>query len=265
MSKQVQTKATNQVANFAAMADDVFDDLRIDASDILIPKILLMQPSSQFVGADKARVGEFIVSTTGRKVGSIAEPLVIIPFYNRKSWDIVNKDAGNKFIRNEPFTPANANLPWKDKEGGMNIHRYQRMDYFCLVPDLMKEGSVLPAVVSFKSTGYKVGNLIISEWAEVRTRNQKAKEQGRLEDVKLPFHTSFVLSGQKLQNQEKQTYCVPVLQLGTEVDAETQKTAYQWLQTIKAAKNIVVDEDEGTHDAEPTDVNNVEDKGTGAF
>jgi hypothetical protein len=245
MSKQVVTQSAGLPAiNTGSMVDEMFGDLTIETSDILIPKILLMQPSSQFVGAEKARVGEYVLSTTGKKVGSIAEPFVVVPFFNRKSIDVMAKQ-GNKFIKNIPFNPANAQLPREDKEDGVEIKRYHRMDYFCMVPDLMKEGSILPAVISFKSTGYKSGNVIVSTWADINAVNMKAREEGRLGDLKLPFSKSFIISGDKLQNQEKQTYCVPRVQVGADVPEEIQRACIQWVHTLKNTPAVVkVDEDE---------------------
>lgn len=251
---EVALKQQNALAH-ASLADDVFDDLDIDSSDIIIPKLLLMQPSSQFVGDEKAQIGEYRHSLNGSKVGSVVEPIVIVPFYSKKSWDIMNVDDNNSWLRNEPFTIHNATLPWTDKENGMNIKRVKRLDFFCMVPSQIAAGSVLPMVVSFKSTGYKHGSVIVTEWSEVKARNQKAKETGKLEDMKLPFSKAFILSGQKLKNEKNQIYCVPNIQVSPEpVSDDVQKLCLQWLNTVKIAKNIVVDESDNGETAATVDV-----------
>ena len=263
MKKEVVAKEAQQLSLFdASMVDDVFSDMELDASDIVIPKLLLMQPMSDLVTGDKASIGDFTNSVTGKKVGSIVDPIEIVPFYSKKSWDIQEDGDGNKWIRNEEYNLQNANLPWQDVENGKKIKRIKRLDFYCLVPKLMAEGSVLPVVLSFKSTGYRGGGIIITEWHEIKARNANAKQAGRLNDLKLPFSKSFVLSGKKLTNDQRQTYCVPSVEVGKEVDAETQKLALQWLNTIKTSKNVVVDESDSV---ETTDEHTDIADGTGAF
>jgi hypothetical protein len=268
MSNEVALKQTNAVA--LDVVDDLFEGLEIDSSDILIPKLLLMQPSSQLVGEEKAQIGEFRDSVSGDKLGSIVDPIVIVPFHFRKSWDIMNADDNNSWLRNEPFTPANALLPWTDKVDGMNIKRIKRLDFFCMVPAQLEKGKVLPMVVSFKSTGYKSGSVILSNWQEARTKVQQLKEQALanpklaadiLAQAKPYFSTSFVLSGNKFKNEKNQIYCVPSIQVGAEVPVEVQKLCLQWLHTVKTAKNIVVD----TSDEKEVASAPVSDEGVGSF
>lgn len=234
MSNDVAVKGPTQLAALSDMADEVFGEMQIDSSDILLPKILLMQPVSGFVGDGKAQIGDYVQSLSVEKVGSILEPFQIIPFYLTKCIDVVNADDGNKLIRKDPFNKETAALPRDDKENGVNIRRYTRMDFFCLVPKLMQGGSVLPAVVSFKSTSYRAGQLIISAWADTQTSNQKAKQEGRAGDMKLPFSKSFELAGQRRENDKKQKYCAMTVAPGPAVTEEQQRMCLQWLATIKS-------------------------------
>lgn len=233
------------------IVDDVFDDLQVDSSDIVIPKLLLMQQSSQYVAAEKAKLGDFVHSLTGDKLGSIVEPVEIVPFHYRKSWDIVNKDDNNSYLRNEPFTPENADLPWEDKEEGMNIKRIKRLDFFCMVPKQLAAGSLLPMVVSFKSTSYKTGAIILTEWSEIKARNEMLKKQGQLNALKLPFSKSFVLAGVKLTNDKKQTYCASSVVAGVDVPVDTQKLCLDWLKTLRTSKNVVIDDSEEKEVSKP--------------
>lgn len=259
---EVQVKATNSVAQFdQSVIDDVFADIHVDASDIVIPKLLLMQQSSQYVAQEKAKMGDFVNSLNGVKLGSIIEPIEIVPFHFRKSWDIVNKDDNNSYIRNEPFTAANADLPWEDKEGAINIRRIKRLDFFCMVPKMLEAGSVLPMVVSFKSTSYRTGAIILTEWDEIKAKNSMLKNAGKLGDLKLPFSKSFMLAGEKTQNDKKQNYCKSSVTPGNAVDAETQRLCLEWLKTIKTSKNVVVDDSEEKEVSQSTGA----EVGTGEF
>lgn len=258
MGKEVAVKQNAEVSTEvldAGLIDEVYGSYQVDASDIVIPKLLLMQQSSQYVAAEKARLGDFVNSLNGDKLGSIVEPIEIIPFHFRKSWDIVNKDDNNSYLRNEPFTPANAALPWEDKEGAMNIKRIKRLDFFCMVPKMLGAGSVLPMVVSFKSTSYKTGAIILTEWEEMRARNAQLKKSGKANEMKLPFSKSFILAGVKLTNDKKQTYCSSSVIAGIDVPMETQKLCLDWLKTLRTATNIVVDDSEEKEVTKPAGEN----------
>lgn len=264
MSKELETKKQKNVilAEHAAMAEEVFGDLTIDSSDILIPKLLLMQASSEAVAAEKARIGDFINSVSGEKIGSIVEPIEIIPFYNTKCIDIINADDSNKLLRKEPFTPETAALPWEDTENGVKIKRFTRLDFFCLLPSQIAKGAILPFVVSFRSTSYKTGQAILTQWMEIRERNRIAQAEGRLNDIQMPFSKSFLLEGKKITNEKKQTYAVPSVRVHQDVSEEEQRMCLQWIKTVKANKTRVDDSDEmeataqastGNMGAEPAD------------
>ena len=257
MANEVQVKTAQEIATNAMLVDEVFADLVIDKSDIIIPKILLMQPTSGFVAEEKAQLGEFRHSMTGEKVGSILEPMVIIPFHYTKCIDVTNADDGGKLIRKEPFNAQTAQLPREDVEAvttdkgttKTKIKRFTRLDFFCLVPTLLASGSSLPCVISFKSTGYKAGSLILTAWSDVQASNIKAKQEGRLADLKLPFSKAFSMGGIKVTNDKKQTYFAPSVQVCGEASAEHQRLALQWLQTLKTEKIVVdaSDEKESEH------------------
>lgn len=260
MSKELEVKKQAELQAFADQADQLFEDLAIDSSDIVIPKILLMQPSSGFVNEGKATLGDFRHSLSAEKVGSILEPVAIIPFHYTKCIDVVDAGDGNKLIRKDPFNAQTSQLPREDVEDGRKVKRFTRLDFFCLVPSLMAGGSTLPCVVSFKSTGYKAGSLILTQWAEIQAANIKAKQEGRLKDIRLPFSKMFALAGTKHTNEKKQTYCVPSIQVAGDVPMDLQATALQWLQTVKTSKNIKVD---ASDDQEVEHVHVAD--GTGAF
>lgn len=268
MSKEVQTKQAAELAVAPDAIDAIMGDMQIDSSDLVIPKVLLMQPVSGFVAEEGiAAVGDFRHSTTKEKLGSIVEPLEIIPFHYTKCIDVVSAEEGTsgKLVRKDEFNLANSKLPREDVETLPNgakqkIRRYTRLDFFCLVPQLMEKGHSLPCVVSFKSTGYRAGGIILTEWQNIITANQQAKAQGRSKDMKLPFARVFALSGTKRTNEKKQTYCIPSIQPAGEATVEQQKVALQWLNTIKTSK-VVVDETGEDEVREHVDVAD----GTGAF
>lgn len=249
MSKEVATRSANAVSSeLASAADEVFADMHIDQSDLVIPKVLLMQPTSAFVADGKAGIGDFRHSLSGEKLGTIVDPLEIVPFHFTKCIDVVDarEGAGNKLLRKDEFTAANAKLPREDVETingqQVKVRRYTRLDFFCMVPALVKAGSSLPVVVSFKSTGYRAGGIILTEWQDIQASNIKAKQEGRMGDLRLPFAKTFKLAGTKTTNEKKQTFCVPSIQVSGVTDVEMQKLCLQWLKTVKNSASVRVDD-----------------------
>ena len=78
------------------VVSDWGNDVYLGANDIVIPKILPMQGLSQMVADGKAMMGEFRDSLSGEKLGSIAEPIPVVPFHVEKVWDVLEED-GDQF------------------------------------------------------------------------------------------------------------------------------------------------------------------------
>ena len=224
--------------------------------DIIIPKILPMQASSVAVTDGKAVMGEFRDSVTNAKLGSIVEPMDIIPFHVEKFWDILEKE-GDQFAwkRSDPLNenPAdknyNDNLPWVDTIDGKEIRRVRRMNFYVMLPSGINES--IPYILSFKSTSYREGRKIYSQ---MYLRNVKAK-------LPPPAYT-FKLSALKQKN-DKGTFIVPTVELGRASTKEEIEACLYWFKLIKKG-GVKVDNSDlnDVHDV----VNTAgEDTGTGAF
>jgi hypothetical protein len=227
-TKELATRMDMNPAEFA----DIADDFKIDNSDILIPKILLMQPSSEMVADEKieARIGDFRNSVSGFKVGSILEPFLFIPFHYTKKWDVVVKE-GNKWVRTEPFNVGDENLPWEYEEAGTQMKRVQRLDFFGFVPGLVDKGEILPMVFACKSTGYKEGKKILTQM------------KVNIAQKKLPWNTVYAIGGEKRKNDDDQTYCVPKIQIAGDAHEDHLRLCMEWYRNIKnMTAKVVVDE-----------------------
>ena len=112
MSKEVVKKdQPTSLAIAESEFSDIANEFQIDSSDILIPKILLMQPTSVFVADGEAVLGDFRNSVTKEKIGTVNDPFEFIPFHYTKTWDIVSVDDAGKYIRKEEFKIGDENLP----------------------------------------------------------------------------------------------------------------------------------------------------------
>jgi hypothetical protein len=243
--------------------NEIAAEFKIDSSDILISKILLMQPTSSFVGDGIATLGDYRDSVTKEKIGSINDPFKFVPFHFTKCWDIIAP--GGKWLRREPFNPGDESLAWEFQEGDLTMKRVKRLDFFGFVPKDEGFTEELPKIVSFRSTGYREGTKILTQF------------QMNIGKRRLPWSDVWEISGERLKNAENQSYCVPQVQMVGVSDQDTVKHCMTWYKTIKTmGSKVVVDESEHTQsekvvsperDAAPvTTADHVEDiYSTGAF
>lgn len=212
---------TKEFAPPASMIDEVLADFKVDSSDILIPKILLMQPSSEMVADGKATIGDFRNSVSGEKHGTIVDPFLFVPFHFVKKWDILDADANNKWVESKPFLPGDESLPWEFTELGKKFKRVKRIDMFGFIPGEVSVGNILPMTLSFKSTGYREGTKILTQF--ILNINKK----------KLPWANMYSISGEKKKNDDNQTYCIPKVDLAGEAAPEFLELCMQWYKNIK--------------------------------
>ena len=139
MSKEVAVKETNAVAIPQELAD--WGDTGVNVgNDLLLPKLLVMQPASDLVTDGKAVMGEFRNSVTGEKLGSIVEPIELVAFHVMKTLDILKLTEGQylwnrslPLVENVTSPDYNDNLPWEGTdEDGTPIKRVRRLNFFVL-------------------------------------------------------------------------------------------------------------------------------------
>lgn len=185
---QVQT-ITDSDARGLALAQAASNQ-DVIASDVPIPRLLLMQGISTLVSSRKAQIGELRRSTTGELLGSPEKPLDIIPLRMTNSWtnyEIVRGKA--EFRGQEPRDSSTENLPWEYKgEKNSDWKRQKTITLYALLPGdvlayteemkrVMAEGgvpdltrTVMPIVITFQSTSFKTAGKKCAElFAQVRT------------------------------------------------------------------------------------------------
>ena len=207
-------KEQTQVAIPDAEFDQLMDDFKIDSSDILIPKILLMQPSSVFVNDGDATLGDFRNSVTKEKLGSINESFSFVPFHFTKSWDIVGD--GGKFVRKEEFKPGDENLPWELDSEGVRMKRIKRLDFFGFPLKKLEQGDQLPMILSFRSTSYREGTKILTQF------------KLNISKRKLPWCNVWSIKGEKLKNEDNQTCCVTKVDILGETPQDVLEHCMSW-------------------------------------
>lgn len=224
--------------------------LDIGSQDLLIPKILPMQGLSQLVTSGQAQMGELRNSVSGELMGHIDKPMEFYPIFLKKSWDIHKKQQDGQFkyeknipVVENPQDPAyNAKMDrlGVDPADGVEVKRVYRYDYFVLLPKDLQEGTPFPYVLSFKSSSRRNGQKIISEW-------------GRMVDARKPFFSlKFNLFGKRDKN-EKGTFIVLDVQRVANATQEEMEVAASWINRLKSATNIKVDESDVEAEVEAVD------------
>jgi hypothetical protein len=261
MSKQMQTKTAAPLAMPPEMAG-WGADVKV-GKDILLAKILPMQPSSEFVTDGKAQIGEFRDSLSGSKMGSIAEPMEFLPFHAEKMWDIMEDDGSGQYKWKQSFPliedplhkDFNDNLEWQGMENGVAIKRIRRFNFYVMIPSEIALGTGVPYVLSFKSTSLKEGKKVLNQMYLRNTRAQLP-----------PPGYLFKLSGTKRKN-DKGTFIVPTVELARKSEQAEMLECFNWYKLIMAGQ-VKVDESDvsavETDDLEVESFSNA-DSGVGAF
>lgn len=176
-------------------------------TDVVVPRLLLMQPTSDFVHDKKAQPGDIVRSTTVEKIGEPNKVIQFIPLsFPVASWVIeVKPPRGSKFEfqRMEPRNAANSNLPWSfhvDFDGNevpegtpaaLEARRVQRLSLFALLPSDIeaditekkkaKAGefpdftkSLMPVEISFRATSFKAGREVLTFFTQAADFGQPA-------------------------------------------------------------------------------------------
>jgi hypothetical protein len=173
---------------------------RIIASDVIVPRVLLMQGTSDFVKERKASLGDIVKSTTLEKLADPDTVLEFIPLTEpTPGWRIEKRAVGAQrweFSKNEPRSAINDGLPWKfnaDKdgkflaEGAPSSHEWRRVKTLSLfailpadiraykeemkkadageLPDLSK--ALAPVLIDFRSTSFSAGKEVSTFFTQV--------------------------------------------------------------------------------------------------
>lgn len=215
------------------------DEAPVSARDILVPKILVTQPTSKFVHDEKSKPGEIRESLEARLVaakGQGAEVIAFNFFKTRITFKIVKKkanDAGKQeFAGQVPWTPAfEVEKPktgqWTEVISGEEYVHYETINYYALFPDQIKDGTSFPHLMSFRSTGYKAGKTLES-W---RLRLQMSKKK--------IYEKVFLLSSEQTEN-DKGTFYVPVVVTGRDATRDEVDAVETWKRLIGGA-NVTID------------------------
>lgn len=238
MTKQVTKKEKNEVG--APLNMDEWGGSPVTSQDITLPRILLMQATSEAVTNGKAAFGEFRESLNFDKLGGFDAPLEAIPFYLQKVFVEYDVTAGTgwkdkKYLRMRPITPDNDGLPYEDEEKDesgktIKISRDRCMNYYLLLPSEIDNGTALPYVITFRRTSLKAGKKLATQ---MYIKNRDAN--------KPPPAVMCEISSNRESNDDG-TYSVMDVKFTKQTPSEYVEHCKKWIQTIIAGEAKVDEE-----------------------
>lgn len=232
MSKELAKKEAAELA--AALDPNEWGVTEVSSRDIIIPRILLMQPMSDKVTNGDAAFGEFRESLNNEKLGDFKEGFEFIPFHMEKVFIeyklIPTKDGAKKeYLRVVPITPQNEDLPYEDREKGddgvsYDISRDRVMNFYVLLPKELQTGGAIPYILSARRTSMTAGKKLATQ---MYVKNMMAK--------KTPASTVCIATCSKQSNDEGTWAVMDVAPVGQTSDQYVLE-ALKWLKMIKAGK-----------------------------
>jgi hypothetical protein len=234
MSKAIAKKGTNSATT---PSSSEYDTDCGAGSDILIPKILLMQGQSDMVLSGEAAFAEFRNSVTKEKLGDVNTAVKILPFFMFKNW-LVSKKDGERWVFHtiEEYDPKVLH-EWTEQRDGEFFKYEESINFYCLM-----ENVALPIVVNFKSTSKRAGKSIYTQMYVIN------KSMG-----KIPFSTWFDLKPVK-ETKNGNTYAKSSITIGAESSSEDVVSCKNWFSIIKKNnQNFKVDDSDQAVKAPPSD------------
>lgn len=227
MSKQVTTK---QESNLPAAPMGAWGAEGITAEDILLPRLMLMQPLSEFVTAGDAKMGTIVESLDKTKVmGGEKEPCELIIFGQFKTWRIEHDGEYEKTI---PWTPENAGLEYESEVDGVIVKNQQVINYYGLSVKDIAKGEAFPYVIAFKGNSKNTGKALGALLMKLQSQNKPSAAK------------VFQITTKKDSN-DKGTFFVFEVAPGRDTTQEEMAVTYKWYQQLATAKvHVDGDEDE---------------------
>lgn len=236
----------------------------VDANDVLVPRILLMQALSKLVSAGERNASEIIRSTTKEVLAKKGETFEFIPFRIFKSFTIFDCSGKKPEFRSiEPVTVENMNAPLEYMVDGKNYRRDKTLNFYVLLPkDIVREQKakeaiakgefpdtddiLFPAVLSFSRSSYQAGR-------ELATHFKKA------EAFDIPPSSRVFRLGSKLASNDQGTWPIFTVEKARAAAKDELEAAKRWYDVL-AKSSVRIDDVEDEAVQAPT-----ADPGTDAF
>lgn len=237
MSKEVTNKKETQVASYNEADLTAWGDNDFSQSDIIIPKLVMMQPSSTLLSDNEAlRSGDYIHSVTKELIGNAKKPVKIIPIHMKKLYRVTVKEGMDyKYSHMEEWNEANDSAPKEFMHNHIPALRQKAYQFYVLI-----DGFEIPFIVTMKGMSFGMGRRLANEMFLVN-KMKKLPPPGR----------TFLLGVEDVEYEGKKYKGYAVTEDSITPASVVVGTALEWYKTINSGKAIEhseaeVDATEGT-------------------
>lgn len=212
----------------------------VSASDLIIPKLLLMHNTSEYVGDGKAKLADIVNSQTLEVIGGIDSPIEIIPLKLYKTWRIYDMTKSPpEFIRQDAVTSKNEKDSYEGNENGTPIRRDMCLNYYVLLKKEVDENEAFPAVVSFKRSSFYAGKALATHFFKMAALKRP------------PYSQSVMITTSKMK-KDTNTWAVMGIGKGTNLNETDLATAEKWLKLVSSVSTHVDEVAEEVLDRRPS-------------
>lgn len=227
----LQPKDTNNAVMNSDFSDSDFGNL--DASDIQIPRLHLLQAMSDGVSEGDFKIGDIIHTTDQVVLGGRTEPVIFIPFHVMKINQKFRTDVSPKeYVCTEPFThdrPWEEDYVWTRRDGQVincHVNNYKTVIvHGILAAD--DNDMALPVSITFRSSAGKGGRAIMNHFATVAEFNRMRGTNNR------PYKFAWELTSE-LVTGDSGKYAVWVCKKARKATEEEMEECDNWAAALNA-------------------------------
>jgi hypothetical protein len=158
MTKKNELVINETSTEVAAYNASDWGDIGLETKDLVLPRILIQQATSEAVKTKKASDGDLLNTLTDEVLGTSVE---VLPFFKRESI-VIEKWNGKKFEFLKIVPYEGKQKPFEEEIGGVRYKNSHMYEIFCLTKDMG-----LPHIIPFKGTSNKIGrNLLTMMYAQ---------------------------------------------------------------------------------------------------
>ena len=258
--QEVTVKTKNALSTELNSMFEEMDYSSSETKDLLIPKILLMQGSSERVkDLDTHKAGDIIKSTTGEVYGSArdkdAKTLKFVPIFMYKTWvkhEILGKGK-MQYIETYPVTPANTDQKWEQSETIDGVtHQYKltkNINFYVILESDFGNPLAVPHVLTYRSTSSKAAAIVENWFSECNIAQRAKVSKDAKGKLMLPFAKVFELGGKLEKNDDNSWYVFKTAEVDNISDKpELLAQMFNWYKVVSKYDHVtaVDNSDEAT-------------------
>ena len=203
-----------------------------EQSDVITPRIILLQKMSQLVDDGSGKAGEFLDSIDKMILSDGVNALEIIIIDKNKSWKVSDVN-GNKpvYVRMEEFNSETASASYEFEENGIKMRRDKLFNYTCFV---VKEKGGLENEMPYLFTLSRSAGQVAKHLNTIIEKLRVMKKPSAA--------TTFLITSTKVTN-DKGTWHIPEVKVGRPTTQEEAAVAFSWWESLKTGKVAIKAQD----------------------